>query len=474
MSAASDKLRAWREDSVLAVRELFGAEPDEWQKEFLRAFSDPGKKRIAMRAAKGPGKSCALAWAVWIFLCTRPHPKIVCTSITGQNLKDNLWSELSKWHKRSPFLKAAFTWRGERITSNEHPETWFASARSWPQTADKQQQADTLAGIHADYVCFILDESGGIPSAVMATAEAALASGIECRLIQAGNPTATSGPLYEACTTSRSLWTVIEINGDPDNPKRSSRMNIDWCREMIEKHGRENPWIMVNVLGQFPPSSLNALLGPDEVQAAMNRMLPNDRWAFSGKRLGIDVARFGDDKTVIFPRQGLLATMPSIMRGARSEEIAAKIGYIWDREGVDDAVIDDTGGWAAGVVDLLNRTKYHLIPVNFSSTKTMDERYFNRRSEMYFLLQDWVKSGGALPNIPELVEELTCQTYWYEKGKFRLEDKDIIKTTIGRSPDLADALAATFALPMPVKTDRTAMPKPRATHLTEYRYDPRS
>lgn len=391
-----------------------------------------------------------LAWCVWNFLLTRPHPKVAATSVSSDNLRDNLWAELAKWRNKSPLLSSTFTWRGERITCNDHPETWWASARSWPRTADKQQQADTLAGLHADHILFVLDESGSIPSAVMATAEAALSTGIECRLMQAGNPTDTSGPLYNACTVARSLWTLIEINGDPENPNRSPRISLEWAKEMIRQYGRENPWVMVNVLGQFPPTGMNTLLGPNEVQAAMKRVLKGDMWMFSGKRLGIDIARFGDDKTVIFPRQGLLAMPPIVMRNARSEDIAAKIAFTWEKEEVDDAMIDDTGGWASGVIDLLNRTQYSLTPVNFSS-KALDDRYFNRRSEMYFMMAEWIKAGGALPDIPELVEELTIPTYWFEKGKFRLEEKDQIKTRLGRSPDYADALCVTWGMPQAIK-----------------------
>ena len=82
------------------------------------------------------------------------------------------------------------------------------SARTWSKSADTQQQADTLAGLHADYLLFLLDESGGIPESVMATAEAGLASGVETKLVQAGNPTSISGPLYRACVQDRALWWV--------------------------------------------------------------------------------------------------------------------------------------------------------------------------------------------------------------------------------------------------------------------------
>src|SRR5947208_13502457 len=111
------------------------------------------------------------------------------------------------------------------------PESSWMRARSWARSANRQQQADTLAGLHADYVLFILDEAGGIPDAVMASAEAALASCKEGHIVQAGNPTHLEGPLYRACTSERRLWHVTEITADPDDPKRSTRVKKEWARE---------------------------------------------------------------------------------------------------------------------------------------------------------------------------------------------------------------------------------------------------
>jgi hypothetical protein len=97
----------------------------------------------------------------------------------------------------------------------------------------------------------------------------------------------------------------VTITGDPDDPKRSPNISLDYARQQIASYGRENPWVMVNVLGQFPPSSINALLGVEDVEAAMKRHLLRHQYDWAQKRLGIDVARFGDDRTIIFPRQGL-------------------------------------------------------------------------------------------------------------------------------------------------------------------------
>lgn len=443
MTPAQKEIKRWREDPVCFVRNVLKAQPDDWQIDILKAF--PHKNRIAMQAAKGPGKTALLAWCAWNFICTRPYPKMAATSITADNLNDNLWPEMAKWQAKSEFLTRAFQWTKTRIYATDHAENWFMSARTWPKSADPTQQANTLAGLHADYLLFILDESGGIPDAVAATAEAGLATGKETKILQAGNPTHLEGPLYRAATSERHLWYLVEITGDPDSPKRASRISKQWAREQIETYGKDNPWVLVNVYGKFPPSSLNTLLGPNEVSDAMKRQYDEDKYSFTQKRLGVDVARFGDDRTVLFPRQGLRAFNPIEMRGARTNAIAARVALAKQKWKSQMEFVDDTGGYGAGVIDSMIQGGLSPVSVNFAS-KATDPRYINKRAEMWFNMAEWVKRGGQLPNIPELVKELTSPTYTFINGKFQLEEKKHIKERLGYSPDLADALCLTFAV----------------------------
>lgn len=467
MTETQQKLKKWREDPVAFVVDQFGAQPDTWQVEVLRAF--PNNNRVAMKAAKGCGKSTILAWLAWNFLATRPHPKIAATSITEDNLNDGLWTEMAKWRHKSEFLKGTFTWTKTRIFATDAPETWWMSARTWPKAADSTQQADTLAGLHADFLLFILDEVGGIPDAVMAAAEGGLSTGIETKILMAGNPTHLEGPLYRAVTTERHLWWVAEITGDPDSPKRAERISAQWAREQIQKYGADNPWVLVNVFGQFPPNSMNTLLGPDEVNAAMRRHVLKQDYEFSQKRIGVDVARFGDDMTVLFPRQGLVAFKPVEMRNSRTNEIAARISKAKGDWGSEMELIDDTGGYGAGVVDSLLQSGINALPINFSG-RALDTRYLNKRAEMWFAMAAWIKKGGAIPPIPEMVRELTEPTYTFQNGKFRMEEKDQIKERLKFSPDRADALCLTFAVPdLPASM---AIPGRQIAGKVDAEYDP--
>lgn len=447
---AQAKIRRWREDPVFFVRDELKADPDPWQIEGLKNFADPSKTHIGFQACAGPGKSALIAWCALNFLAcygdVGHHPNGAAVSVTSDNLKDNLWKEMAVWHQRSKFLLTAFEWTKERIFAKDHPSTWFISARSWSKNANPEEQGRTLSGLHSKYVLYLIDESGDISPAILRAAEQGLSNCKWGKIIQAGNPTSNAGMLHVAATTQRHIWSLIRITGDPDDPNRSSRIDKTWAQQQIDLYGRDNPWVMAYILGQFPPTSINALLGPDEVEAAMNRNVKEEDFEFAQKRLGIDVARFGDDRTVIFPRQGLVAFSPVEMRGARTTDIAARVMKAKTTWGSEIELIDDTGHWGHGVIDNLFAAGYSPIGIQFHG-QAMDPRYRNRRAEMWIEMADWIKRGGALPNIPSLVGELTVPTYTFVNGKFVLEDKDLIKKRLGRSPDLADALALTFALP---------------------------
>lgn len=465
----------WRKNPAQFVWDQFGATPDAWQLRALEAFAspDPSLRRIALSACAGPGKSTILAWCVWNFLLCYgdrgEHPKGAMVSVTAENLGDNAWAELSKWYDRSEVLRRTFTWTKTRVFANDHPATWFMAARSFSKTANPEEQGRTLSGLHSKFVLAVIDECGDIPVTVLKAGEQALSTDpIFGKILAAGNPTSHEGILYAASTQLRHLWHVIKITGDPDDPNRSPRIGLEWAREQIKTYGRDSPWVMAYILGEFPPSSINSLLGPDEVHAAMNRVIHEEDYKYAQKRLGVDVARMGDDRTILFPRQGLRA-FPSVeMRNARTQDIVARIALAKHKWGAELEFVDGTGGYGAGVVDALLQAGHSPQEIHFSS-KPLDARYFNRRSEMLFLMAEWVKRGGALPNDPELVRELTTPTYTFQSGKLRIEEKEQIKKRLGFSPDKADALALTFALPdMPASASLSPLGHQRGKLMHEW------
>lgn len=464
MTPAAATIKRWREDErgiLQFVDEQFNFHPDPWQEAALLAFAspDPKKKRISLQACVGPGKTAILALGGWWFMSVQgdalEHPQGACVSISGDNLRDNLWKEYAKWRERSPYMRAAFTWTAKRIFANDHPADWFLSARAWPKSANADEQGATLSGLHSKYVLCQADESGAIPTTIMRAGEQAMAQagGGFAKFIQAGNPVSLEGMLHAAANQLKHLWHVIRVTGDPDDKqawvysKRVGPEPLRWVKEQIATYGRDNPWVKSYILGQFPPQSINALLGIEDVEAAMSRHYTEDAYSWAQMRIGIDVARFGDDRTVMFARQGIVAfAKPVVMRTQNTVNIAARAAQGIIRSGAEMVLVDDTGHWGHGVIDNLTTANFPAVGIVFSDP-AIDVRYRNRRAEMWMQMAQWVKAGGALPRIDELVGELTTPTYTFVAGKFILEEKDLIKKRLGRSPDLADALALTFAVP---------------------------
>lgn len=297
-----------------------------------------------------------------------------------------------------------------------------------------------------------------------------MSSGKEQHVLIAGNPTVLEGLLYEATTSQKHLWKVYHITNDPEDPKRSPRASLDYAKYMISKYGRDHPHVLVNVLGRFPPHSINTLIGPDEMRDAERRGWKQHQIDNHPRLLGVDVARMGDDASVMFPRQGLVAFHPSEWRNIDGVQGAGNVARKIADWGADACFIDNTGGWATSWIDQLRLLHHNPIPVGFSQTP-IDQRYYNKRAEMYFLAAQWIKDGGQIPECPPLVRAMTQTTYTFKGDRMILEDKDDIKLRIGMSPDHADAFVLTFAQPVAARTGIAvgfAPYRPARNHQIDY------
>jgi phage terminase large subunit len=456
----------WTLHPIAFAREALKFAPDEWQTDVLQILEIYPRVglRIAMMACKGPGKSALLAVIILWFLFTRPQCKIICTSITSKNLEDGLWAELSLWG--AP-LKNVFDFTKTRIEHRQHRETWFCSKRSWPRDADKSQQANTLAGVHARFVMIVLDEVSDMPEGVVGAAEGNMSTGQETILCVAGNCTRTIGsPLYRMATRDR--WSrdnphgvhLVRITGDPDDPRRSKRVSIDWALKLIRDWGRDHNIVRTNVLAEFPSQGSNKLLGLEDVERAMTRDCREPAFQDSPKVIGVDVARFGDDSTIFFPRQGILARPPRkypyANRGFLGQ--ARDLIELADRFQMDAGFIE-INGLGCGLWDAVEQLDKsdRWIPVNVSTTEGVNPRFENLRAQMAWECAEWIKASAVLPDVPELIGDATAISYDVSKrtGKLIITDKGEIKELLGRSPDYWDSLQTGFAAPVVARRAKT-------------------
>lgn len=209
----------------------------------------------------------------------------------------------------------------------------------------------------------------------------------------------------------------------------------------------------------------DALIKLDLVLAAQKRALGEADYRYAPKVLGVDVARYGGDASVLFLRQGLVAFRPRELKGLDLMAVADNVAQTVD-EHRPAAVFVDAGGIGAGVIDRLGQLGHSVVPVDFGSSPT-DPRFENKRAEMWWLMAEWVKAG-CLPELTRLAQDLTAPRYTYanRRGKLQLESKDDMRERGLPSPDFGDALAVTFAAPV-------AAPDRRANHFAEGRdYNP--
>lgn len=449
------RLPVYRNDPVMYAREVLHFEPDEWQRDGLRDLAEAPK--VAIKSGQGVGKTGMEAVALLWFLSCFSYPRVVATAPTKQQLHDVLWSEVSKWMGRSPLLSEILKWTKTYIYMIGNEKRWFAVAR----TATKPEN---MQGFHGDNMLFIIDEASGVTDPIMEAILGTL-SGVNNKLLMCGNPTQASGTFFDAFNADRHMYRCHTVSS-VDSP-RTNKENIE---SLIRKYGRESNVVLVRVFGEFPKQENDAFIGLQLAeQAAMKE------WESTAliRRIsfGVDVARYGDDETVIIRNAGNI-TMPVTFRGKSLMHTVGEIVRLYREtmamhpsyKGIIYVVIDDTG-LGGGVTDRLEEVKTEerlsrmvIVPVNAASRVPDDvidlgsgkikacDLYDNMTTYMWAKIKDMMEQGELyLSNLArdnELIAQVSCRKYrMTSRGKIALESKDDMKKRGMTSPDRADALA---------------------------------
>ena len=442
------------------------AGPDTWQQEFLTELGAEVQARnfdghtpvnpIRMTRASGHGigKSTTSAWiALWI-MSTRPRAKGTVTANTAYQLSTKTWAALQYWHKLS-ITRHWFEISTEKMWARDQKESWFVSAAS-----HEEKNSEAFAGQHAsDSTSFyIFDESSGISDKIFDVAEGGLTDG-EPMMFLFGNPTQNSGKFYRVNFGSeRNFWNHRSIDS------RTSRFtNKALIAEWAERYGEDSDWFRYRVKGEAPRVGFSAFIPPDAVEAC--RKYKAEAFATLPKIMACDVARFGDDRSIVGVRQGRQYRILGKYRGLDLVQVADKlIGHLEAEE--PDALVVDGDGLGAGVVDILKHRNYgrHLHEFHGGSNASDYAMYFNQRTEVWGWMRDWLKAGAEIPDDPELAVDLCSPGYDTARGKrfhgsIQLENKDDLKSRGEASPDDGDTLAMTFAVKVAAK------PRPKYQNL---------
>lgn len=414
---------------------MLGIVPTAQQREFLSAVAKPGA-RVAVRSGHGTGKSTALAIAALWFLSTREDALVPCTAPTAHQLQDVLWREMRRLMSRMPEdERARFQVTSDRIQLKG--STGMIVART-----ARPENPDALQGFHAPEILFVIDEAAGVNDAVFEVARGALSTS-SARVALAGNPTRLSGYFHAAFHVSRDSWVRLKFSC-LDSPLVSP----DYVRDIATEYGKDSDMYRVRVQGDFPKAGLFNLIPLEQVDMAMQKRLPEGSQNHAPRIFGIDPAWLGMDRSAGVLRQGMSARVLFAVRGADTSRLAELVARKAE-ELLPDAIFVDQTGVGAGVYDQLKRTRHPVTGISFSQSPLESERFVNRRAEMWWRLREWMEQGPALEAAQDLRDDLIAPEYFLTAtGKVQLESKDSMRKRGIASPDLGDALALTFAMPV--------------------------
>lgn len=415
------------------VREVLEADPTPQQVELLEAVSKPGA-HVSVRSGHGTGKSTSLAWLILWFVSCFPDCKVPCTAPTAHQLKDVLWAETHKWvGKMHEWWRNQLVLGQETIAVKDAEKSQFAVART-----ARPENPDALQGMHATHLLFVVDEASGVHERVYEVAEGALSTK-GARVVLAGNPTQTTGYFHRSHHADRAHWTRLHFSC-LDSPLVDSV----YPEKMEAKYGADSDIYKVRVLGDFPAASVAQLIPVDLAQAAYDRKLHISEYSFAPKIFGLDIARYGDDSSALYMRQGLAVFKLGEWRNMDTMTLADQVAGLEDQH-KPDAIFADVGAMGAGVIDRLRQLGREVVEVGFGN-KPGDPRYTNKRSEMWGNVKSWLESGGSIYGLEDLRDDLVGPEYYFDpSGRMGLEKKEDMKKRGLASPDHGDALALTFA-----------------------------
>jgi hypothetical protein len=430
--------------------------PEEWQKEILEQIRDGlininKAIQLAVASGHGVGKTALVSWIILWAISTKPDTRGVITANTETQLKTKTWAELGKWYHM--FLaKDFFSLTATALFAKDsaHERTWRIDMVPW-----SERNTEAFAGLHnkGRRIVVVFDEASAIPDIIWETTEGALTDA-ETEIVWCvfGNPTRNTGRFRECFPGQRHSkeWRTKQVDS-----REVTLTNKDQIRSWIEAYGEDSDFVRIRVRGIFPRTGEMEFISAEDVEKAANEEANSN--LSDALVIGVDVARYGANETVIFFRKGRDArTIPPVrLRGASVVQVAAKVSEVCQTHRVDGVFIDG-GGVGGGVVDNVRALHIHCFDIQFGSKPeslgfawgTEGERYANKRAEMWGSMRQWLKSG-AIPYDADLKAQLVGPTYTYNlKNEILLEKKEEMMKRGLDSPDLADALALTFAMPV--------------------------
>lgn len=431
--------------------QLIGYKPTEFQSEFHRVRRQQTYTTLLAHRRFGKTEACLAELVTGCLTCPLPSPNYKYIAPTLKQAKEIAWSPLMKMIAKMRINGA----RGIEVSRTD-ARVVFECAANAPAILQFAglEEPDNLRGGYDDGM--IVDEAASMKAGIWGEV-------LVPRLADRGGWAVITGTVKGM----DQLYDFYSL-GNPE----SNRFNEHWKSlyfPILKTMGRI-PWLSDEKLDKLAAgmggresiawrqemdldwlaSDGNLLVDLKTVRSAMSRHLPADEYRRSSHVLGLDTSSHGSDKTAMIRRQGRAVLGIKSFGDVDSLYLANQIVLEHRNMRLDAVFVDCTGGYGLGVVDNLRRMigdEITVYEVNFSSRANDNEHYINMRAEMWDKMAKWM-NDGALPNDENLCKDLTNVRFEIDRGRLKLEDKKLVKQRLGRSPDMADALALTFAYPV--------------------------
>lgn len=440
------KLKEWQTSPLTYVKECVQTTPTKQQMELLAGFNKA--KRTSIRSGHGTGKDASASWIAQWFLTTRPYAKVVVTAPTNRQLSDIFLSEFTKWMRKS-VVSDDFVIQKDTVFHKEAKKEWWLRLVSPSVKATKDEQAETLAGFHGDHLLIIVDEASGVPDPVFVPLEGALTSA-DNKVLLIGNMTKNTGYFYDTHFHPSIKKDWFRLHWDS---RESENVDPSMPLYFAKKYGIDSNVFRIRVMGEPPLQDENTLIPLWTAMQCVGQdfEVADDEPLY----LGVDVARYGGDASIILPRRGLKVYPWETFRKLSTIDLGGFVNQTYqelDAAGVGIDVI----GMGAGVYDWLQkRNLKNLYEVNVSYASSDIEKYNRLRDELWCKVRDNCALGlYSFPDlIPEgeteslgqmLANELATVRYSFNShGGYKVESKKDMKARGIPSPNIADALCIT-------------------------------
>lgn len=426
--------------------------PEDWQRDQLIRIRDglatPNQViQEAVASGHGVGKSALVAWLIKWGIDTKPHANGVVTANTETQLKTKTWVSLGRWHHMS-ITKDIFKLTATSYYHPEYERTWRLDMVPW-----SERNTEAFAGLHNQgrRILIIFDEASAIPDVIWETSEGALTDkDTQILWCVYGNPTRNTGRFKDCFGGGQfnEFWHTTQVDS-----RTVSFTNKEQIDRWIKAYGEDSDFVRIRVYGLFPRVGEMEFFNADDVQAAAQRE------AISGLSdplaLGVDVARYGKNSSVIYPRKGRDARTYERQRfqGLSTVQLADKVFESNFRFHADGIMVDG-GGVGGGVVDQIRAKALHCFEVQFGGKDdtphsvwgSLGEKYANKRSGMYGAARAWLKTG-CIPSDPAFIKQFSAIKYTLNKrDEIQLISKeDMLKLDPDLELDDIDAFVLTFA-----------------------------